>query len=187
MKLEDFLDLGFKVDSSTKMTVDKKLTKNDEVYQNTYKFALNNPNFNDIQEYLKKLMCELKGMTTTNGALTALDILQPEPKGEVVILDYDWFRLRLEINSETHEVYNVDDCHCYFRSLSNMCRVYESNEEDDIKVKDIIKIIYDKRLENKKEIKKYYEKEIRDIRKKLNTQLEACDSGIKRVEKLLGE
>ena len=181
MQLKEFLELGFNItfEQLTKNYV--KVIKEDKRYIEIFN-AYSNHNeelgYKLLKEY--KIDCRSRMSQGCGNEMKLCSlVLYEEKMGKRVVIEKDSIRLMLYVDKDTNVVDRVLDALWYFGSCCSHTDIYDrDSQEDSETAKDIMRWIYQKRLNNAQFIRNYYNKEIKDLKKKYKNDLEFAKKGL---------
>lgn len=182
MLLQEFLDLGFNITFEQLTTNYTRVFEEDERYIKIFNaYANHNEELGNklLREY--KIDCRSRASQgTNNGSMKLVSLVLYEDKmSKRVIIEKDTIRLMLYVDKDTNIVDRVLDALWYFGSCSSHTDIYDRDSLKDNKTaKDIMKWIYQKRLNNAQHIRNYYNKEIKDLKQKYKYDLGVAKEGL---------
>ena len=180
MKLQEFLDLGFKITFNQLTTNYVRVAKEDDRYIEIFNIFSNNKEANE-REIERKYKVDVNGRayqgTDKGMKLTALS-LSEQKEGNRIIIEKDDVKLMLYVDQYTNIVDRVLDCLWYFNSSSSHQDIYERLHVDDkITVNDVLRDVYRMRMKNSQEIRNYYNKRLKEIKEDYRYKLEGSKIG----------
>lgn len=182
MLLQEFLDLGFKITFEQMTTNYTMVVKEDKRYVEIFNaYASHNEELGDklLKQY--KIDCRSRAnQGTSDGNMKLCELsLYEEKMGKRIVIEREDIRLMLYVDSDTNVVDRVLDALWYFGSCSSHTDIYSRDSENDTKTaKTVLKWVYHKRLNNAQHIRNYYNKEIRELKKRYKSELETAKLGL---------
>ena len=182
MLLQEFLDLGFKITFEQMTTNYTMVIKEDKRYVeifNAYASHNGELGYKLLMQY--KIYCRSRtNQGTDDGNMKLCELsLYEEKMGKRIIIEREDIRLMLYVDSDTNVVDRVLDALWYFGSCSSHTDIYSRDSENDTTTaKTVLKWVYHKRLNNAQHIRNYYNKEIRELKKRYKSELETAKLGL---------
>lgn len=182
MLLQEFLDLGFKITFEQMTTNYTMVIKEDKRYVEIFNaYANHNEDlgYKLLMQY--KIYCRSRtSQGTDDGNMKLCELsLYEEKMGKRIIIEREDIHLMLYVDSDTNVVDRVLDALWYFGSCSSHTDIYSrDSENDNTTAKTILKWVYHKRLNNAQHIRNYYNKEIRELKKRYKSELETAKLGL---------
>lgn len=182
MLLQEFLDLGFKITFEQPTTNYTMVVKEDKRYVEIFNaYASHDEVLGDI--LLRQYAIDCRSRTsqgTDDGNMKLCELsLYEEKMGKRIIIEREDIHLMLYVDSDTNVVDRVLDALWYFGSCSSHTDIYSrDSENDNTTAKTVLKWIYHKRLNNAQHIRNYYNKEIKELKKRYKSELETAKLGL---------
>ena len=181
MTIQEFLDLGFNITFEQLTTNYTKVLEEDKRYIEIFNtYANHNEELGDklLKQY--KIDCRSRVSQGTDNGMKLVSLTLYENKmSKRVVIEKDTIRLMLYVDKDNNVVDRVLDALWYFGSCSSHTDIYDRDSSKDNKnAKDIMRWIYQKRLNNAQHIRNYYNKEIKDLKQKYKYDLSVAKDGL---------
>lgn len=181
MLLKEFLDLGFNITFEQLTTNYIRVLEEDERYIEIFNaYANHNEELGNklLKEY--KIDCRNRMSQGWGNDMKLCSLILYENKmSKRIIIEKDNIRLMLYADKDTNIVNRVLDAWWYFGSCSSHTDIYDRDSLKDNKTaKDIMRWIYQKRLNNAQFIRNHYNKEIKELKKHYKNDLENAKLGL---------
>ena len=179
MILQDFLDLGFKIEKThnDNENISVKVCEEEDLYKQVFEYAKTHSNWDDIADYARSLKCSLGFISHRGDELTSISLSTYRKGRRYSLVAGEGIRLAVEVVDDV--IASVDDMYWYFNSYSNYSNLYDRTSiYDDTKARDLIERIYTHRLHNAQDIRNYYNKEIKSLKSNYRSSLEKAKIGL---------
>lgn len=191
MLLQEFLDLGFNI-TFTQLTENyTRLIEEDERYIELLKACQNyNRSEEDVNNLAKQYKVYIRSRVyqgSCNGMkLTSLVVFENKMSNRII--EKDNIHLMLYVDKDTNVVDRVLDALWYFASSSSHEDIWSrSSLNESTTAKDILRIVYHKRMNNAQKIRNHYNQKIKKLKEQYKRDLTTAKAGLDFLKKFEGD
>lgn len=192
MLLQEFLDLGFNI-AFTQLTENyTRLIEEDERYIELLKACQNyNHSEEDVNNLAKQYKVYIRSRVYQGSCdgmkLTNLVVFENKMSNRIII-EKDNIHLMLYVDKDTNVVDRVLDALWYFASSSSHEDIWSRNSlNESTTAKDILRIVYHKRMNNAQKIRNHYNQEIKKLKEQYKKDLTTAKAGLDFLKNFEGD
>ena len=188
MYINDFLELGFVInyESTTPSREWTRVLEDDPVYKKVFTFCKTcKDDYKEIDAFINSLntsevQYSLASRSYSNGELIRIRLDNATLRMKVYVIEKDGIILRLVVDKDTNRVYTIDDCLRGFHSVSSHWNVwYRQTIDDPTTLESVFATLHRHRMSNSQDIRNYYNKEIKELKRHYAIDLEDSKVGLK--------